>query len=116
MHSSLLKSTQRFHLTLVCIQNRDVRTSLEIQWLKLSVPVQGVQVRSLVRELRPMWGVAQKKKTHSCDTTLMVEDEEKLKSLLIRVKEGREKAGLKLNIKNTKIVASGPITPWQIDG
>ena len=50
------------------------------------------------------------------DTTLMVESEEKLKSLLMRVKEESEKIGLKLNIQKTKIMASGPITSWQIDG
>ena len=50
------------------------------------------------------------------DTTLMAENEEKLKSLLMRVKEESEKAGLKLNIQKTKIMASSPITSWQIDG
>ena len=50
------------------------------------------------------------------DTTLMAESEEELKSLLIKVKEESEKAGLKLNIQKTKIIASGPITSWQIDG
>ena len=50
------------------------------------------------------------------DTTLMAEREEELKSLLMKVKEESEKAGLKLNIQNTKIMASGPITSWQIDG
>ena len=50
------------------------------------------------------------------DTTLMAESEEELKSLLMRVKEESEKVGLKLNIQKTKIVASGPITSWQIDG
>ena len=49
------------------------------------------------------------------DTTLMAESEEELKSLLIKVKEEAEKAGLKLNIQKTKIIASGPITSWQID-
>ena len=49
------------------------------------------------------------------DTTLMAESEEELKSLLIKVKEESEKVGLKLNIKKTKIMASGPITLWQID-
>ena len=49
------------------------------------------------------------------DTTLMVESEE-LKSLLMKVKEENKKAGLKLNIQKTKIMASGPITSWQIDG
>ena len=50
------------------------------------------------------------------DTTLMTKCEEKLKSLLMKVKEESEKAGLKLNIQKTKILASGPITSWQIDG
>ena len=50
------------------------------------------------------------------DTTLMVESEEELKSLLMKVKEESEKIGLKLNIQKTKIMASGPITSWQIDG
>ena len=50
------------------------------------------------------------------DTTLMAESEEELKSLLIKVKEESEKVGLKLNIQKTKIMASGPITPWEIDG
>ena len=50
------------------------------------------------------------------DNTLMAESKEELKSLLMKVKEGSEKAGLKLNIQKTKIMASGPITSWQIDG
>ena len=50
------------------------------------------------------------------DTTLMEESEEELKSLLMRVQEESEKAGLKLNIQKTKITASGPITSWQING
>ena len=50
------------------------------------------------------------------DTTLMVESEEELKSLLIKVKEESEKVGLKLNIQKTKIMTSGPISSWQIDG
>ena len=53
---------------------------------------------------------------HADDTTLMAESEEELKSLLIKVKEKSEKAGLKLNIQKTKIMASGPITSWEIDG
>ena len=48
------------------------------------------------------------------DTTLVAESEEELKSLLMKVKEESEKVGLKLNIQKTKIIASGPITPWQI--
>ena len=50
------------------------------------------------------------------DTTLMAESEEELKSLLLKVKEESEKVGLKLNIQKTKIMASGPITSWHIDG
>ena len=50
------------------------------------------------------------------DTTLMVEREEELKSLLMKVKEETEKVGLKLNIQKTKIMASGPTTSWEIDG
>ena len=50
------------------------------------------------------------------DTTLMAESKEELKSLLMKVKEGSEKADLKLNFKKMKIMASGPITLWQIDG
>ena len=50
------------------------------------------------------------------DTTLMSESEEELKSLLMKVKEKNEKAGLKLNIQKMQIMASGPITSWQIDG
>ena len=50
------------------------------------------------------------------DTTLMAESEEELKSLLMKLKEESEKVGLKLNIQKTKIMTSGPITPWEIDG
>ena len=50
------------------------------------------------------------------DTTLMAESKEELKSLLMKVKEENEKVGLKLNIQKTKIMASGPITSWQMDG
>ena len=50
------------------------------------------------------------------DTTLMAESKEELKSLLMKVKEENEKVGLKINIQKTKIMASGPITSWQIDG
>ena len=50
------------------------------------------------------------------DTTVMAEGEEELKSLLMKVKEESEKVGLKLNIQKTKIMASGPITSWEIDG
>ena len=50
------------------------------------------------------------------DTTLMAESEEEIKSLLMKVKEESEKVGLKLNIQKTKIMASGPITSWEVDG
>ena len=50
------------------------------------------------------------------DTTLMPESKEELKSLLMKVKEENEKSGLKLNIQKTEIMASGPITSWQVDG
>ena len=50
------------------------------------------------------------------DTTLIAESEEEIKSLLMKVEEESEKAGLKINIQKTKIMASGPITSWQIDG
>ena len=53
---------------------------------------------------------------HADDTILMAESEEELKSLLMKVKEESEKVGLKLNIQKTKIMASGPITLWEIDG
>ena len=53
---------------------------------------------------------------HAEDNTLMAESEEELKSLLTKVKEESEKAGLKLNIQKTKVMASSPITSWQIDG
>ena len=54
--------------------------------------------------------------TYADDTTLMAESEEELKSLLMKVKVESKKVGLKLNIQKTKIMASGPITSWQIDG
>ena len=53
---------------------------------------------------------------YAYDTTLMAQSEEELKSLLMRVKEESEKTGLKLNTQKTKIMASGPITSWQIEG
>ena len=54
--------------------------------------------------------------SYADDTTLMAESEEELKSLLMKMKEESEKVGLKLNIQKTKIMASGPITSWEIDG
>ena len=54
--------------------------------------------------------------SYADDTTFMAENEEELKSLLMKVKEESEKVGLKLNIQKAKIMASGPITSWEIDG
>ena len=56
------------------------------------------------------------KLTYADDTTLVAESKEELKSLLIEVKEDSEEAGLKVNIQKTKVMVSGPITSWQIDG
>ena len=61
----------------------------------------------------PLW---QNNLRYADDTTLMAESEEELKSLLMKVKVENEKVGLKLNIQKTKIMASGPITSWEIDG
>ena len=80
--------------------------------------------RLLIRNLESCKGHITKHQTCVCinnlryadDTTLMAESEEKLKSLLMKVKEESEKVGLKLNIQKTEIMASGPITSWQIDG
>ena len=60
--------------------------------------------------------IARRNIRYADDTTLMAESEEELKSLVMKVKEESEKVGLKLNIQKTKIMASGPITSWQIDG
>ena len=59
--------------------------------------------------------IAERNLRYADDTTLMAESEEELKSLLMKVKEESEKVGLKLNIPKTKIMASGPITSWEID-
>ena len=65
-------------------------------------------IRIARRNINNLW--------YADDTTLIAESKEELKSLLMKVKEESEKAGLKLNIQKTKIMASGPITSWQIDG
>ena len=62
----------------------------------------------------PAWNINNLR--YADDNTLMAESEQELKSLLMRVKEESQRAGLKLNIKKTKIMASGPITSWQIEG
>ena len=61
-------------------------------------------------------GRKSKNRKYADNTTLMAESKEELRSLLLKVKEESEKAGLKLNIQKTKIMVSGPITSWQIDG
>ena len=72
----------------------------------LEVPQAGIKIaRRSINNLR-----------YAVDTTLMAESEEELKSLLMKVKEESKKAGLKLHIQKTKIMASGPISSWQIDG
>ena len=67
-------------------------------------------------ELRLLGEISINNLRYADDTTLMAESEEELKSLLMTVKEESEKVGLKLNIHKTKIMASGPITSWEIDG
>ena len=68
--------------------------------------------------MNPSWNQISRRNTFRCayDTTLMAESEVELKSLLMKVKEEHKKPGLKLNIQKTKIMASGPIISWQIDG
>ena len=76
-------------------------------------------MRSIGLEAQAGFKIARRNINHlryADDTTLMAESEEELKSLLIKVKEESGKVGLKLNIQKTKIMASGPITSWQIDG
>ena len=65
-------------------------------------------IKIAARNINNLW--------YADDTTLMAESEEELKSLLMKVKEESEKADLKLNIQKTKILVSGPLTSWQIDG
>ena len=69
-----------------------------------------------VAEEEMKWHTQKSNLSYADDTTLMAESEKELKSLLMKVKEESEKAGLKLSIHKTKIMASGPITSWQIDG
>ena len=72
-----------------------------LDWMKAGIKIAGRNINNL---------------RYADDTTLMAENEEWLKSLLMKVKEEGEKVGLKLNIQKTKIMASSPITSWQIDG
>ena len=66
--------------------------------------------------LQTLYHLSHQGSPYADDTTLVAESEEELKSLLMKVKEESEKVVLKLNIQKTKIMASGPITPWEIDG
>ena len=77
--------------------------------------MQNVRLDETQAEIKIAWRNSNKLR-RADDTTLMAEGEEELKSLLIKVKEKSEKAGVKLNIQKTKIMSSGPITSWQIDG
>ena len=86
---------------------------------KTSLNIWKFMVHVLLEEAQAGIKIARKNINHlryADDTTLMAESEEELKSLLMKVKEESEKVGLKLNIQKTNIMASGPITSWQIDG
>ena len=82
-----------------------MKHKLESRWLTLTLIITLISISRNINNLR-----------YADDTTLMAESKEELKSLLMKVKEESEKAGLKLNIQKTKIMASGPIISWQIDG
>ena len=88
----------------LCLFNSYAEYLMRIAWLEEAQTVIKIAGRN-INNLR-----------YADDTTLMAEREEELKSLLMKVKEESEKVGLKLNIQNTKFMASGPITSWQIDG
>ena len=79
-----------------------------MSWRKYKLESSGTSVQDCQRNINNL--------RYANDTILMTESEEELKSLLMKVKEENEKVGLKLNIQKTKIMASGPITSWQIDG
>ena len=97
IYSQVCTPKHSISLRILTLENR-----LDLYCLILFFP------RSIVT---PIWGPR-----YADDTTLMAESDEELKSLLMKVKEESEKVGLKLNIQKTKIMASGPITSWQIDG
>ena len=82
-----------------------MKHKLESRWLTLTLIITLISISRNINNLR-----------YADDTTLMAENEEELKHLLMKVKKESEKAGLQLNIQKTKIMASGPITSWQIDG
>ena len=86
---------------LYCLSHKWHYAKFQAGWLTTRIKIAGRNINNL---------------RYEDDTTLMVESKEELKSFLMRVKEDSEKAGLKLNIQKTKIMASSPITSWQIDG
>ena len=98
------KGVQHGCLLSTCLFNLDaehIRRNARLDELQAGIKIDGRNINNL---------------RYADDTTLMAESEEELKSLLMRVKEGSERAGLRLNIKKSKIMASGPITTWQIEG
>ena len=88
---------------------------LSLGMVFLSIPVVSGQ-RYKIQPVDAKWMVLMDNLKYADDTTLMAESEEELRSLLMKVKDESEKVGLKLNIHKTKIMASGPITSWEIDG
>ena len=82
-----------------------MKHKLESRWLTLTLIITLISISRNINNLR-----------YADDTTIMAESKEELKSLLMKVKEESEKAGLKLNIQKTKIMASGPISSWQLEG
>ena len=86
--------------------------NLQVEYIKQNVGVDEAQAGIMTAERKRNINNLR----YADDTTLMAEGEEELKSLLNKVKEESEKVGLKLNVQKTKIMASGPITSWQIDG
>ena len=99
-------------------ESEKVDLKLNIQETKImtSGPITSWQIDGETMETVSDFIFLGSKITYADDTTLMAESEEELKSLLMKVKEESEKVDLKLNIQKTKIMASGPITSWQIDG
>ena len=88
-----------------------------MDWFKIGEGVhQGCILSPCLLNLYAKYTVHINNLRYADDTTLMAESEEKLKSFLMKVKEESEKAGLKLNIQETKVMASSPITSWQVNG
>ena len=108
----------------ISIKSGQIGTSLVVQWLRLCASTAEAQWHSQgTKSPHAVWNRQKNSKKIKLDIypllkhkTLMAESEEELKSLLMKVKEESEKVRLKLNIQKTKIMASGPITSWEIDG